>query len=255
MGEGQPSQRQKECRRRGLEPPREVTKGSALVELLVAVAVIINSFCWPTTIFVIQARRRSSAEHLEAEAINVATRQLETLQLEAGKGSLPTGTTSVIYPWARQASRVTRFKVENQLDRRHPGPTTSRRSCALRRPDVAQQIWTRDRKVVTWPGNGQHLAGRPDDSRSPPPRPRRGPAIRRRGGRSHPGRPDGPVSGRARDCDGDRHVERERLCTHGPSGTFHYRDSEHGQHLDLAQQRLHRVREPRRRQQRNGSWQ
>ena len=29
-------------------------------------------------------------------------------------------------------------------------------------------------------------------------------------------------------------MERERLCTHGPERHVHYRDSEHGQHLDLA---------------------
>jgi hypothetical protein len=66
----------------------------------------------PTAIFIIQAQKAVSAEHLRAEAINVATRQLETLQLEAAQGTLPTGSSSVTYPVAEAGSRVTKFKVK-----------------------------------------------------------------------------------------------------------------------------------------------
>ena len=110
MGRGTDRAVQRGCRRRrpGTSSSRG-DEGVTLVELLVAVAVIVIVLL-PTTIFVIQAQKTVSAEHLEAEAINVATRQLETLQLEAGKGTLPTGTTTEIYPVGETGSRVTNFK-------------------------------------------------------------------------------------------------------------------------------------------------
>src|ERR1035441_8569675 len=104
---------QRRSRRRGLEvsSPRG-DEGVTLIELLVAIVVILIILI-PTAIFIIQAQKAVSAEHLRAEAINVATRQLETLQLEAAQGTLPTGTTTDdTYPVSETGSRVTNFKVQ-----------------------------------------------------------------------------------------------------------------------------------------------
>ena len=149
MARGTDRAAQRGCRRRGLEASSRGDEGVTLVELLVAVVVIIIVLL-PTTIFVIQAQKTVSAEHLEAEAINVATRQLETLQLEAQNGSLPTGTTTVIYPVGETGSRVTKFKVETSWTAVTQG--TNQSICASD-ADVAQQIWLVT-AVVTWPGMG-----------------------------------------------------------------------------------------------------
>ena len=102
----------KRSRRRGLEvTSSRGDEGVTLIELLVAVVVILIVLV-PTAIFIIQAQKAVSAEHLRAEAINVATRQLETLQLEAAQGTLPTGSSTVTYPVAEAGSRVTKFKVK-----------------------------------------------------------------------------------------------------------------------------------------------
>ncbi|MGO9334509.1 MAG: prepilin-type N-terminal cleavage/methylation domain-containing protein [Acidimicrobiales bacterium] len=150
MGRGTDRAVQRGCRRRrpGTSSSRG-DEGVTLVELLVAVAVIVIVLL-PTTIFVIQAQKTVSAEHLEAEAINVATRQLETLQLEAGKGTLPTGTTTEIYPVGETGSRVTKFRVETSWTTVTQG--TNQSICSSD-ADVAQQIWLVT-AVVTWPGMG-----------------------------------------------------------------------------------------------------
>jgi hypothetical protein len=101
----------------------------------------------PTAIFIIQAQKAVSAEHLRAEAINVATRQLETLQLEAAQGTLPTGSSTVTYPVAEAGSRVTKFKVKTSWTVITQG--TNQSICASN-ADVAQQIWVVT-AVVTWP--------------------------------------------------------------------------------------------------------
>ncbi len=100
-------------RSRKLEPEGACSRGDdglTLVELLVAIAVIVIVLV-PTTIFVVQAQTTVSSEHLRAEAVNLATRELETLQLEASKGTLPTGTATTIYPVGETGPRVTDFKV------------------------------------------------------------------------------------------------------------------------------------------------
>jgi hypothetical protein len=101
----------------------------------------------PTAIFIVQAQKAVSAEHLRAEAINVATRQLETLQLEAAQGTLPTGSSTVTYPVAEAGSRVTKFKVKTSWTVITQG--TNQSLCASN-ADVAQQIWFVT-AVVTWP--------------------------------------------------------------------------------------------------------
>ena len=83
-------------------------EGVTLIELLVAIVVILIILI-PTAVFIIQSQKAVSAEHLRAEAINVATRQLETLQLEAAQGTLPTGTSTVTYAVGEALSRNTKF--------------------------------------------------------------------------------------------------------------------------------------------------
>ena len=137
----------KRSRRRGLEvASSRGDEGVTLIELLVAVVVILIVLV-PTAIFIIQAQKAVSAEHLRAEAINVATRQLETLQLEAAQGTLPTGSSSVTYPVAEAGSRVTKFKVKTSWTVITQG--TNQSLCASN-SDVAQQIWFVT-AVVTWP--------------------------------------------------------------------------------------------------------
>jgi hypothetical protein len=109
--------------------------------------VVILIILIPTAVFIIQAQKAVSAEHLQAEAINVATRQLETLQLEAAQGSLPTGTSTVTYPVAEAGSRMTDFKVTTSWTVITQG--TNQSICASD-ADVAQQIWLVT-AVVTWP--------------------------------------------------------------------------------------------------------
>ena len=138
---------QRRSRRRGLEvsSPRG-DEGVTLIELLVAIVVILIILI-PTAIFIVQAQKAVSAEHLRAEAINVATRQLETLQLEAAQGTLPTGSSTVTYPVAEAGSRVTKFKVKTSWTVITQG--TNQSLCASN-SDVAQQIWFVT-AVVTWP--------------------------------------------------------------------------------------------------------
>jgi type II secretory pathway pseudopilin PulG len=138
---------QRRSRRRGLEvsSPRG-DEGVTLIELLVAIVVILIILI-PTAIFIVQAQKAVSAEHLRAEAINVATRQLETLQLEAAQGTLPTGSSTVTYPVAEAGSRVTKFKVKTSWTVITQG--TNQSLCASN-ADVAQQIWFVT-AVVTWP--------------------------------------------------------------------------------------------------------
>jgi hypothetical protein len=110
--------------------------------------VVILIILIPTAIFIIQAQKAVSAEHLRAEAINVATRQLETLQLEAAQGTLPTGTTTDdTYPVSETGSRVTNFKVQTSWSVATQG--TNQSICATN-AYVAQQIWVVT-AVVTWP--------------------------------------------------------------------------------------------------------
>ena len=137
----------KRSRRRGpgATSPRG-DEGVTLVELLVAIVVILIILI-PTAVFIIQAQKAVSAEHLQAEAINVATRQLESLQLEAAQGSLPTGTSTVTYPVAEAGSRMTDFKVTTSWTVITQG--TNQSICASD-ADVAQQIWLVT-AVVTWP--------------------------------------------------------------------------------------------------------
>src|ERR1035438_3903369 len=138
---------QRRSRRRGLEvsSPRG-DEGVTLIELLVAIVVILVILI-PTAVFIIQAQKAVSAEHLRAEAINVATRQLETLQLEAAQGTLPTGSSTVTYPVAEAGSRGTTFKVKTTWTVITQG--TNQSLCASN-ADVAQQIWFVT-AVVTWP--------------------------------------------------------------------------------------------------------
>jgi hypothetical protein len=110
--------------------------------------VVILIILIPTAVFIIQSQKAVAAEHLRAEAINVATRQLETLQLEAAQGNLPTGTSTVTYPVAEAASRITKFKVTTSWTVITQG--TNQSICASG-ADVAQQIWLVT-AVVTWPG-------------------------------------------------------------------------------------------------------
>ena len=133
--------------RGGGAPPARGDEGVTLIELLVAVAVILIILI-PTAVFIIQSQKAVAAEHLRAEAINVATRQLETLQLEAAQGNLPTGTSTVTYPVAEAASRITKFKVTTSWTVITQG--TNQSICASG-ADVAQQIWLVT-AVVTWPG-------------------------------------------------------------------------------------------------------
>jgi Tfp pilus assembly protein PilV len=121
-------------------------EGVTLIELLVAIVVILIILI-PTAVFIIQAQKAVAAEHLRAEAINVATRQLESLQLEAAQGSLPTGTSTVTYPVAETGSRVTNFKVQTSWTVVTQG--TNQSICASG-ASVAQQIWLVT-AVVTWP--------------------------------------------------------------------------------------------------------
>ena len=132
--------------RGGGAPPARGDEGVTLIELLVAVAVIIIVLI-PTAIFVIQSQQSVAAEHLRAEAINVATRQLETLQLEAAQGSLPTGTSTITYHVAEAGSRITKFRVKTSWTVITQGLNQS--ICASN-ADVAQQIWFVT-AVVTWP--------------------------------------------------------------------------------------------------------
>jgi hypothetical protein len=112
----------------------------------VAVVVILIVLI-PTAVFIIQAQKAVAATHLRAEAINVATRQLETLQLEAAQGSLPTGTSSTTDSVAEAGSRVTDFKVKTSWTVITQG--TNQSICASG-ADVSQQIWFVT-AVVTWP--------------------------------------------------------------------------------------------------------
>jgi hypothetical protein len=109
--------------------------------------VVILIILIPTAVFIIQSQKAVSAEHLRAEAINVATRQLETLQLEAAQGTLPTGTTTDTYPVSETGSRVTNFKVQTSWAVVTQG--TNQSICASG-ADVAEQIWLVT-AVVTWP--------------------------------------------------------------------------------------------------------
>ncbi len=137
----------KRSRRRGpgATSPRG-DEGVTLVELLVAIVVILIILI-PTAVFIIQAQKAVSVEHLQAEAINVATRQLESLQLEAAQGSLPTGTSTVTYPVAEAGSRITDFKVTTSWTVITQG---TNQSICTSDADVAQQIWLVT-AVVTWP--------------------------------------------------------------------------------------------------------
>jgi hypothetical protein len=121
-------------------------EGLTLVELLVAIAVIVIVLV-PTTVFVVQAQTTVSSEHLRAEAVNVATRELETLQLQASEGTLPTGTSSTIYPVGETGSRVTDFDVTTSWTVVTQG--TNQSICASG-ASIAQQIWLVT-AVVTWP--------------------------------------------------------------------------------------------------------
>ncbi len=121
-------------------------EGLTLVELLVAIAVIVIVLV-PTTVFVVQAQTTVASEHLRAEAVNVATRELETLQLEAAKGTLPTGTASTVFPVSETGARVTNFKVTTSWTVVTQG--TNQSICASG-ASVAQQIWLVT-AVVTWP--------------------------------------------------------------------------------------------------------
>ncbi len=147
MRQGTDRAAQSGSRRRGLEvlSPRG-DEGVTLIELLVAIVVILVILI-PTAVFIIQAQKAVSAEHLRAEAINVATRQLETLQLEAAQGTLPTGTSTVTYPVAEAGSRVTKFKVDTSWSVVTQG--TNQSICATNAA-VAQQIWVVT-AIVTWP--------------------------------------------------------------------------------------------------------
>jgi hypothetical protein len=109
--------------------------------------VVILIILIPTAVFIIQAQKAVSAEHLRAEAINVATRELETLQLEAAQGSLPTGTSTVTYAVGEALSRNTKFKVTTSWTVITQG--TNQSICASG-ADVAQQIWLVT-ALVTWP--------------------------------------------------------------------------------------------------------
>ena len=122
-------------------------EGVTLIELLVAIVVILIILI-PTAVFIIQAQKAVSAEHLRAEAINVATRQLETLQLEAAQGTLPTGTSTVTYAVGEALSHNTKFRVTTSWTVITQG--TNQSICASG-ADVAQQIWLVT-AVVTWPG-------------------------------------------------------------------------------------------------------
>ena len=136
-------------RSRKLEPEGACSRGDdglTLVELLVAIAVIVIVLV-PTTIFVVQAQTTVSSEHLRAEAVNLATRELETLQLEASKGTLPTGTATTIYPVGETGPRVTDFKVTTSWTVVAQG--TNQSICASG-ASIAQQIWLVT-AVVTWP--------------------------------------------------------------------------------------------------------
>ncbi|MGO9964717.1 MAG: hypothetical protein ACLPUG_15005 [Acidimicrobiales bacterium] len=132
-------------RRRGDSSTRG-DEGVTLIELLVAVSVIVIVLI-PTAVFIIQAQKAVAATHLRAEAINVATKQLETLQLEAGQGELPTGTSTTTYPVAEAGSRITDFKVKTSWTVITQG---SNQSICVSGADVAQQIWFVT-AVVTWP--------------------------------------------------------------------------------------------------------
>jgi len=137
--------------RRGQGRGREDTstrgdEGVTLIELLVAVVVIVIVLI-PTAVFIIQAQKAVAATHLRAEAINVATKQLETLQLEAAQGLLPTGTSTTTYSVAEAGSRVTDFKIKTSWTVITQGTNQSICSSGA---DVAQQIWFVT-AVVTWP--------------------------------------------------------------------------------------------------------
>ncbi len=137
----------RKSRKWGLEDsPTRGDEGVTLIELLVAIVVILIILI-PTAVFIIQAQKAVSAEHLQAEAINVATRQLENLQLEAAQGSLPTGTSTVTYPVAEAGSRITDFKVKTSWTVITQG---TNQSICTSDADVAQQIWLVT-AVVTWP--------------------------------------------------------------------------------------------------------
>jgi hypothetical protein len=112
----------------------------------VAIVVIIIVLI-PTAIFIIQAQKAVAATHLRAEAINVATKQLETLQLEAAQGVLPTGTSTTTYSVGEAGSRVTDFKVKTSWTVITQG---NNQSICVSGADVAQQIWFVT-AVVTWP--------------------------------------------------------------------------------------------------------
>ena len=120
-------------------------EGVSLVELLVA-TLIITIILVSTMMFIIQGQRTVSTQHLGVEAINIATAQLETLQLDAAKGTLPTGTTTVTYPVAETGSRVTNFTVRTSWTAIVQG--TNQSICATGAA-VAQQIWLVTAKV-TW---------------------------------------------------------------------------------------------------------
>jgi len=134
-------------RKRGLQgASSRGDEGLTLVELLIAIAVIVIVLV-PTTVFVVQAQTSVASEHLRAEAVNVATRELETLQLEASKGTLPTGTATTVFPVSETGVRVTNFKVTTSWTVVTQG--TNQSICASG-ASVAQQIWLVT-AVVTWP--------------------------------------------------------------------------------------------------------
>ena len=195
----------KRSRRRGpgATSPRG-DEGVTLVELLVAIVVILIILI-PTAVFIIQAQKAVSAEHLQAEAINVATRQLESLQLEAAQGSLPTGTSTVTYPVAEAGSRITDFKVTTSWTVITQG--TNQSICASD-ADVAQQIWLVT-AVVTWP----KMSGASPVVQTTEIAPAQAGAVQQFAGEVAVRltvRRDEPVPVRPRDCDDHRPVARVR---------------------------------------------
>lgn len=124
--------------------------GTSLIEVVVSIVLILLVLV-PTTWFVIEAQHTASSEHLRAEAVNIATRALETAQANADAGMLPTGNATTQVTVAEFGSRQTTFTERTTYTTVTQG--TSATICQSS-AGVSSQIWQMQ-ATVTW----NHMAG------------------------------------------------------------------------------------------------
>jgi Tfp pilus assembly protein PilV len=132
---------------RGARRTRLPEGGFGLIEALVAV-LVLSIVVLPSTLLVVGTERATAQQHLETEAVELASQALERLQAQAAGGEYPNGTTSSYVAVVENGSRRTDFTVRTTFAVVNQG--TNETICA-QGSSIATQIWLVT-ATVTWPG-------------------------------------------------------------------------------------------------------